>query len=186
MLLQFELSWISLPCSCKKLQCWQLIVCFQGNIAFLKKQVFSAHTRTFEKNLTVHYQSQSRIWLIYKFMSVISDLVISNVEAYKTRWLQSNSERKTCTESSIPPLWNHVFFIKIRLRFLCLNGLAKYATNNNTPGKCNRSRKISRKKANFLQQFNRSRKWMQRVHTKNDMVKCENQFLTWFGRNGRF
>ena len=67
-------------------------------------------------------------------MSVISDLVVSNVEAYKTRRLQSNSKRKTCTESSIPPLRNHVFFIKIRLRFLCLNGLAKYATNNNKPG----------------------------------------------------
>jgi len=45
MLLQFELSWFLLPYVCKKLQCWQLIFCFQANIAVLKKQVFSAHTR---------------------------------------------------------------------------------------------------------------------------------------------
>ena len=119
MLLQFELSWFLLPYVCKKLQCWQLIFCFQGNIAVLKKQVFSAHTRTFEKNLTVHYQSQSRKWLIYKNMSVISYSVVSNVKAYKTRRFQSKCKRKTCTESSIPPLQNHVVFIKIRLRFLC-------------------------------------------------------------------
>ena len=45
-------------------------------------------------------------------MSVLSDLVVSNVKAYKTRRFQSKSKRKTCTESSIPSLQNHVFLSK--------------------------------------------------------------------------
>ena len=36
--------------------------------------------------------------------------------------------------SSIPLLQNHAFFMKFSLRFLCWNGLAKYATKNDTPG----------------------------------------------------
>ena len=99
-----------------------------------KTSDFSAHAYFWKKIWQCTINLNPGKWLIYKIMSVLSDLVVSNVEAYKTRRLQSNSKRKTCTESSIPPLRNHVFFIKIRLRLLCSSGLAKYATNNNTPG----------------------------------------------------
>ena len=36
--------------------------------------------------------------------------------------------------SSIPLLRNHAFFMKFSRRLLCWNGLAKYATKNDTPG----------------------------------------------------
>ena len=65
--------------------------------------------------------------VIYKIVIVFSDLVVSDVRAYKVRWFQRNCKLRVGTESSIPPLQNFVFFINIRSRFLCQNGHAKYA-----------------------------------------------------------
>ena len=42
-------------------------------------------------------------------MRVLSDLLVSNVKAYKTLWFQRNCKRKTGNKSSIPSLQNHVF-----------------------------------------------------------------------------
>ena len=67
-------------------------------------------------------------------MRVIDDLKIPNVKAYKTRGSQHNSEIQSWNESSIPPLQNHVFFIKFYLRLQWQNRLAKCAICDNTPG----------------------------------------------------
>ena len=47
------------------------------------------------------------------------DLVVSDVEAYKTCWFQHSCVTKVANESRIPPFQNHVFFIDIRPRVLC-------------------------------------------------------------------